>query len=276
MEYTYSPPNDDGQMTVRWGNADAILKRNGKDARWSAAEMAKGEQLEYKWESHSFVTFKDDLKGTDQHHVFQLGPIIFDAASPSMPSYLLVAEAGAKEKKDNQWHAGSFRFMPLTVEEIRRQVEDSSRTDIWRCHFLTLLWAQPRPVTDAGRYILEFFNNAHYPVAVRSTAARSLLELRYAPARDALIAVALDSKADLSLRSRIVSALDLMLKPEEAPVLRAVAADASNPLQVRKMALESLGRMGEQGKTAIQQFTHDKDLKETARELLKEKGKAAN
>lgn len=272
-EYTYSPPDANGRLTVQWGDSMAVLKRNGKEAPWAAVEMKKGDRLEYEWESHNFLTFKADLKSTDRHRVFQLGPVLYDASLPSAPSYLLVAESGAGRRTGEQWQAETFRFVPLTAEEILRQVEDANRSDVWRCHFLTLLWAQPRPVADAGRHILEFFSNSRYPKVVRIAAASSLLELKYTPARDALMAAALDPKADPSLRSGIVSKLDLMLGSKECPVVIGVAENASNPLQVRKAALVCLARMGEQGKTAIRQFTHDKDLKEAATELLKEKSK---
>jgi hypothetical protein len=270
-EYTFSPPDDNGQVMVQWGDSKAVLKRNGKEAPWAAVELKKGDRLEYEWESHNFVTFKTDLKSTDRHRVFQLGPVFYDASLPSAPSYLLVAESGAGGKSGEQWHAESFRFVPLTAEEIRRHVEDAGLSDIWRCHFLTLLWAQPRPVADAGRHVMEFFANTRYPKGLRMTAASSLLELRYAPARNALVTAALDPKTDPSLRSGIVSRLDRILEPKECSLVIGVAENASNPLQVRKAALVCLGRMGDQGKTAIRQFTRDKDLKETAAELVKGK-----
>jgi hypothetical protein len=270
-EYTYSPSDENGRYMVQWGDSKAVLKRNGKETPWMTLQLNKDDRLEFEWESHNFLSFKTDMKNTDRHRVFQLGPVLYDASLPSAPSYLLVAESGAAGKTGEQWHAESFRFVPLTAEEIRRQVEDANRSDIWRCHFLTLLWAQPRPVADAGRHILEFFSNSRYPKVVRIAAASSLLELKYTPARDALMAAALDPKADPSLRSGIVSKLDLMLGSKECPVVIGVAENTSNPLQVRKAALVCLSRMGEQGKTAIRQFSRDKDLKDTAADLVKGK-----
>jgi hypothetical protein len=255
-----------GTFTPRVGTAQAHWRLHQQEQLWQATLVPRGDQLSCVWEHWTADVFKPELRTRPGYHLVQYGPVFFDNDNPRGNAYVLVARS-TPGGKINEWQSEAPRFLPLTAEEVRRQI-DADLPLSARMQFVVWLWDQPRPVDQADRVLLELVKEeAKYPVNLRAGAARGLLELRSLTALPTLLDLLSNKGSESRLRSAIIDGLPLLPDKGVEP-LSAVALDAAEKPELRTAALRSLAKTETKGWVIIEKLKNDAQMGKEAESLL--------
>lgn len=260
-------PSDSGLFTLDIASFDAHWRLNGKESPWTPTRLKPGERLECTWEYLSPTAFKPEVRSKPGFHLFHLGPVLSCADDPRGPAFVLATHS--VPATSDQWCGGEPEFVPLTSESVRRRVSDPSQPVAWRAQFLAMSWDQPRPVDHTDAFALETLNDAAgSPVDLRKTAAASLLERRYGPAKPTLVAIARNQDASVDLRLCVIRGLHRLGGQDILETLSGIARDIRQGRPAREAALNSLFDWGAEGHVVVRSLCSDAELGVAARTLL--------
>ena len=133
--------------------------------------------------------------------------MLYDSSQTDGSAFLLVTAPDTCINPGVEWISSKSELFPLTIEKIMGEINDTTKSVEWRCHFIAMLWDQPRPVKNAGTILKQIFTDRNNPDVLKFSAAFSLIETGNKPMLDSLKQFVLDEEYNVNRRAVLLTQL---------------------------------------------------------------------